>query len=98
MPYVMKILGTQTAAQLIDEFVNDQLPRPEYLVAFDPDAYAGRGSIRTSFKLSEAKRFADFIELMEEWKRPSVVLPRRPDGKPNRPLTAFSIHPMEVVE
>ena len=98
MPYVMKILGMQTAAQLIDEFANGQLPRPEYLVDFDPDAYAGRGSIRTSFKLAEAKRFADFVDLMEEWKRPSIVLPRRPDGKPNRPLTAFTICPMEVVE
>ena len=36
-------------------------------------------------------KFADMSEAFECWKRQSTVCPLRADGKPNRPLTAFSI-------
>jgi hypothetical protein len=28
---------------------------------------------------------------MKDWKRTSKTHPRRPDGKPNRPMTAFTV-------
>jgi hypothetical protein len=36
-------------------------------------------------------RFDDFLAAMECWKMPSRVRPLRPDGKPNRPLTVYTI-------
>jgi hypothetical protein len=36
-------------------------------------------------------RFADLAAAVACWKRQSTVRPLRPDGKPNRPLTAFTI-------
>lgn len=47
--------------------------------------------LRTSTKPSEAKKFNSQIEALEYWKTPSSVLPTRPDGKPNRPLSAYTI-------
>jgi hypothetical protein len=35
--------------------------------------------------------FEDHAAAMEVWTRQSRVRPLRPDGKPNRPLTAYTI-------
>ena len=61
----------------------------QYLESFDPDANGGRGCATWTPDLSKAMRFADVREAHEMWKRQSSVLPPRPDGKPNRPLTAL---------
>lgn len=42
-----------------------------------------------------AMKFADAKAVLELWRTQSKAVPRRPDGKPNRPLTAFTI---EVVD
>lgn len=84
----------------IEGLINGQ-PTPfdgEYLVEYDPerDGTAPDGSpmlahIVTTPDLAEAKKFPDFIEAAECWKRVCKRTPRRPDGKPNRPLTAFTV-------
>jgi hypothetical protein len=63
----------------------------QYLRAFDPDAHAGRGSVESTADLREAMVFEDHAAAMEVWTRQSRVRPLRPDGKPNRPLTAYTI-------
>ena len=63
----------------------------EYLTKFDPDAHDGIGEIVTASDKSEAIRYPDFGAAMEAWKTQSAVKPFRPDGEPNRPMTAFSI-------
>jgi hypothetical protein len=40
---------------------------------------------------SEAMQFKDFIEFRRFWLRIDPRNPMRPDGKPNRPLTAFTV-------
>lgn len=62
-----------------------------YLVRCDVDDHEGRGEIYVSNDKANAKRFADLMEAMAYWKRPSNIVPLRPDGRPNRPLTAFSV-------
>ena len=37
-----------------------------------------------------------FQDVMDCWKTRSLVAPLRDDGKPNRPLTAYSIEPVEI--
>ena len=62
----------------------------QYLESFDPDAYGGRGYVTWTPDLSKAMRFTSVVEAFEmRWRQPTV-LPLRPDGKPNRPLTAYT--------
>lgn len=55
----------------------------------------GRGYLTATRHRSEAMRFADAGEALAYWQRTSKVRPLRPDGKPNRPLTAYTV---EVVD
>lgn len=64
----------------------------KYLRFYDPDFEDGSGAVTVTNKVELAQRFADIIEALEEWKRPSTVHPiRETDGKPNRPMTAWSV-------
>jgi len=68
------------------------------LESYDPDAYDGRGDAAFTGDPAKAKRFPDSRAAMTEWTRQSVVRPLREDGKPNRPLTAFTVSPMPMDE
>jgi hypothetical protein len=70
--------------------------KTSWLLRFDADAWSGRGVIKRTQDRAEAKRFASFSDVIECWKTQSTVRPLRPDGKPNRPLTAYSIEPVEI--
>jgi hypothetical protein len=70
----------------------------QYLVAYDPGQYGfdptGRpmlAHIECSADRAEAKVYADPMEAWAEWARVDPRNPIRPDGKPNRPLTFFTI-------
>lgn len=67
-----------------------------WLESWDLDAYDGRGRITATDDLARAYRFADAREVMTLWRSASKVRPLRPDGKPNRPLTAFTIEVLSV--
>jgi len=59
----------------------------EYLVRYDPEADGGRGYVETTREREKARRFS----FTEAWQTLGTVprcKPVRPDGKPNRPLTA----------
>ena len=62
-----------------------------YVVDCDVDARRGRGVLKTSDSPLEARQFDNALEAMEYWRRQSNVTPLRPDGQPNRPLTAYSV-------
>lgn len=63
----------------------------QYLAHFDPDEFDGFGCARWTSLKEEAKPFPDFMAALEEWKRQGTVRPWRDDGKPNRPLSAYTI-------
>lgn len=94
-PVVMRLTGLVTGG-----------PCPldgTYLAHFDPDKPGVDASgepmlctIETTNDPRRAKRFADLVELRNEWARVSTVEPVRPDGKPNRYLTAFTIEVEEA--
>jgi len=44
-----------------------------------------------TYDIALAKTFPDRISALEEWKRVREVDPIRPDGKPNRPLTVYTV-------
>lgn len=89
MKYLMVALG----------FANG-LPCPhtgQYLRSFDHEAADGLGyGVFTPIR-KRAKRFASHEELFEFWKKVPKCRPLRPDGKPNRPLTALTVT-MEPVD
>jgi hypothetical protein len=67
-----------------------------FVVACDVEARDGRGRVTFSVVEADARRFADVGEALDYWKRPSTVRPLRPDGKPNRPLSAYSVELRQV--
>lgn len=77
-----------------------RLPHPpRYLAFFDPESRGGFGTIVWSPDPKLAIGFLSFEDLMKTWKTVPRNHPvRKMDGKPNRPLTAFSIMPVEYPE
>lgn len=62
-----------------------------FLAEYDADVDAYRGRVVLTNDINKAMRFADFQDMMACWQRVSKTVPLRPDGRPNRPLSAFSI-------
>jgi hypothetical protein len=50
------------------------------------------GRIWLTANRDEAHRFASAADALEAWNIVSKTRPTRPDGLPNKPLTALSIH------
>jgi hypothetical protein len=73
----------------------DAAPCPvagEFVKTFDPDAADGRGLLATTDTPGHAKRFETAAEAWEFWRQTSRTHPvRLTDGKPNRPMTAFTV-------
>jgi hypothetical protein len=83
----------------IVEHADDFIGKPgKYLKGFDIEAYGGRGYAWFTPQASEAYRFKSPGEVFEVWKTQSKTMPYRQDGKPNRPLTAYSITPRLITE
>jgi hypothetical protein len=67
-----------------------------YLESCDFEAFDGRGRARFTDDLAEAMKFANKGEALRFWGTRSRTVPTRPDGKPNRPLTAYHAEIMDV--
>lgn len=81
----MKIMGTAF----------EMLAEPMFLESFDPMGDTAN-AVELTAELEFAKKFDSFKDVMRYWKTRSKKLPTRPDGKPNRPLTMFTIEPLEI--
>lgn len=66
-------------------------PDGEYLEAFDPEAGDGWGFATFTADVGKALRFPDFPTAYRFLGTRPKSRPTRPDGKPNRPLTAFTM-------
>jgi hypothetical protein len=66
-------------------------PYGQWLRSYDPDAHNGRGEAQWTTDASLALAFSDAVEAHSYWTQTSRTMPIRPDGKPNRPLTAFTV-------
>jgi hypothetical protein len=82
---------TQMVGIFVLERAFDGLPVYGWLVSSDPDAFKGRGDAQFTTDPSRAKRFVDAKAALQYWRRESTVQPYRDDGKPNRPLTAYTV-------
>jgi hypothetical protein len=81
--HVMKILAAADGTFI--PFAN------HYVRQVDFDAAGGRGSLKTTPDPLQAKRFRDVDAALRFWNTQSKAVPLRPDGLPNKPLTAFTV-------
>lgn len=72
------------------------LDEPLYVERFDVDYAGGMGAAWLTTEVAKAQVFPNLPTLFEAWRKQSTVRPLRDDGKPNRPLTAYSIEPEGV--
>jgi len=75
----------------------------EWVTFFDPDGGPDdveypTGIVVTSADASKALRFASMEEATAFWRQQSTRTPLRPDGKPNRPLTAYTVTIRKIEE
>lgn len=81
--------------------VNEGVERPNLrglmLKAHDPNDRNGRGSASWTNDVDAALLFETHAEAFAAWCTQSTVQPFRDDGKPNRPLTAYTISFMSVI-
>lgn len=68
-----------------------------YVKRYDPNARGGRGAVEGTHDPRKAMQFEDGGKAFAFWRQTSTVLPKRPDGRPNRPLTAFTVEFMPSV-
>lgn len=62
-----------------------------WLKQYDPEANGGQGFFEVTDSRDEALVFETVEEVHACWTQVPKALPKRPDGKPNRPLTALTI-------
>lgn len=74
-------------------FANGQPCREagSYIKNFDAEAYPARGSVLLTWEPEDAKRFSNQQQAFEFWQTQCKHEPVRPDGRPNRPLTAYNV-------
>ncbi len=70
----------------------------QYLKSFDFEAHDGQGDIDLTPDISEAMKFDDVVCAVKFRNRIPECKPLRPDGLPNRPLTAATWRFQQVPE
>lgn len=70
----------------------------QYLAWYDPNKESITDLGGFTKDVNKAMRFASVGEALEVWKRVREVDPIRPDGKLNRPLTAFSMEVRRIID
>jgi hypothetical protein len=63
----------------------------QYLVGYDPEYANGRGFADWSADLTKARTWPDYATALAYWRQVPRARPTRPDGRPNRPLTSFTV-------
>lgn len=61
------------------------------LKRFDPEARHGYGEAEWTHDVAEAMTFPDAAAVLAFWKTIPKSRPLRADGRPNRPLTAYTV-------
>ena len=74
----------------------DDAPIGAYLQSYDPEANGGRGMIEFTDDIDDAKQFPGMFAAVALWQTVPTSRPRRADGKPNKPLTAFTMEFLPV--
>lgn len=93
MPIVIRVLGLALPGQSKRTALDGA-----YIRAYDPDAHNGYGHIIGTLNVNEALTFATAGEAFALYRSISRTKPFRPDGKPNRPLTSYTVEIINAPE
>lgn len=89
--YVIKVHGFANGVQCP---VTEQ-----YLYWYEPEKPANEILFEFGFNISKAKHYPSFREALTDWRRQRMFDGGfRYDGKPDRPLTAFTVEVLRVKE
>lgn len=69
----------------------DDVPAGQFLKSYDPEAHGGEGYATWTHRLEEAMKFEDQVAAFKCYLAVPETKPTRDDGKPNRPLTTFTV-------
>lgn len=86
MPFVIQIHEYRG-----EEISRVKEPIPLYVQSFDADAFDGGGELISTSSKKNAKKFENVEKALSYWNTQSTVKPLREDGRPNKPLTAFTV-------
>jgi hypothetical protein len=70
---------------------SSSVPDGTYVQDYNPDACAGYGELVATSDIQKAMRFESAGDALEFYRQQSKVRPFRPDGRPNRPLMAYTV-------
>lgn len=68
----------------------------QYVKTYQASGGFGRGFLEVTDDIAKALQFDNTVDALECWRAVSTTHPLRPDGKPNRPLTAFTVELVKV--
>jgi hypothetical protein len=80
LSYVILLIGLSTGQATRED--------GRYVKTYDPSGNRGQGLLTTTEDSEDALQFGTETEAFEKWREPYGI---RADGKPNRPLTAFTM-------
>lgn len=63
----------------------------QFLVSWNPHTKFGELEVESSYRREDARKFDTASQALEEWRTVSNIQDKRPDGMPNRPLTALTL-------
>ena len=89
MTVLIKCVGAAGLVIMLDG--SKSRPEGKFLAEFDPEFAEGRGLAKWTADWRKAMAFDSMGPAFELWRAIPASRPVRDDGKPNRPLTAFSV-------
>lgn len=71
-------------------------PVNAWVRSYDPTAHDGRGFVEFTRVPAQAKQYATHADAWTEYHQVPANRPLRPDGRPNKPLAAYTVVVQEV--
>lgn len=86
-------MSRKLVIRIVADALGDQREAGKYILSFDPQYPhpLGIGKLELTKSIEMAQKFPNLELAMAFWKQQSPTVPLRDDGRPNRPLTAYTI-------
>lgn len=68
-----------------------------FVASYDVDAMDGVGAVFLTTDPDQAQTWPEAMDVINAWRTQGTVMPYRPDGQENRPLTALTIEPTRMM-
>jgi hypothetical protein len=88
---VKKVKNNMNYGIFVVCIAGSETPINAWLMDYDVDANEGKGGVQLTRMPQHAMQFVSMGDAMKAYRKQSKVQPFRDDGKPNRPLTAYTV-------